>query len=114
MRKTFDFNSYDKPELEITLKDDANTKIVLMTPTVELIERLQATASDIKGIVKEGDEAGLAIMYDLMADLINCNLDHITVTGAELRGKYKMELVDVLMFYSIYMEFIDDIKAAKN
>jgi len=114
MRKTFDFNSYDKPELEITLKDPDSTKIVLCTPTVALIERLQVAASDIKEVVKEGNENGISAMYGLMADLINCNIDGITVTGEELRSKYKMELVDVIVFYSLYMDFVDEIKAAKN
>ena len=114
MRKTFDFNSYDKPELEITLKDEEHTKVVMYAPTLELIERLQTTASEIKDVVKEGNEAGVNAMYDLMADLVSCNVSGITVTGEELRGKYKMEFVDVIVFYSLYMDFIDEIKSAKN
>lgn len=114
MRKTFDFNSYDKPELEITLKDEAQTKVVMYAPTVELIEKLQTASSEIKGVVSKGNAEGINAMYNLMAELVNCNVSGITVTGEELRGKYKMELVDVIVFYSLYMDFIDEIKAAKN
>lgn len=114
MRKTFDFNSYDRPELEITLKDDAQTKVVICTPTVALIERLQTAASEIKGVVSKGDDEGINAMYNLMAELVNCNVSGITVTSEELRGKYKMELVDVIVFYSLYMDFVEEIKAAKN
>jgi hypothetical protein len=114
MNKTFDFNSYDKPKLEIILKDEARTKVVICTPTVALIEKLQTTASEIKGIVSKGNDEGINAMYDLMAELVNCNESGITVTSEELREKYKMELVDVIVFYSLYMDFIDEIKAAKN
>jgi hypothetical protein len=114
MRKTFDFNSYDKPELEITLKDEACTKVVMYAPTLALIEKLQSASSEIKDVVKEGNADAINAMYDLTAELVNCNLSGITVTGEELRVKYKMEFVDVIVFFSLYLDFVDEIKAAKN
>lgn len=113
MRKTLDFNSIEKPTLELRMKDEARTKITVCTPTQALIEELEANYSSIKEAAN-GTEESIAIMFTLMAKLINCNLEGITVTAEELRDKYDMEFIDALLFFSAYMEFIDDIKTAKN
>ena len=114
MRKTLDFNSIEKPVLVITMKDDAHTEISVTSPTEELIERLQANASAITEATKEGTAESIRVVFTLMADLINCNLEYIKVTAEELRDKYRMKLYDATVFFSAYMDFIDEIKTAKN
>lgn len=114
MRKTLDFNSIERPVLEITMKDDGHTKISLVTPTEALIERLQANASAITETTKQGTAESIKTVFTLMADFINCNLENITVTAEELRDKYRMRLEDAVVFFSVYMDFIEEIKTAKN
>lgn len=114
MRKTLDFNSIEQPVLELTMKDDAHTRITVCTPTEALIEKLQANASQITEATTKGTTESIQAVFTLMADFINCNLEHITVTAEELRDKYRVRLADAIVFFSAYMDFIEEIKAAKN
>lgn len=112
--KTLDFNSVQRPTLELTLKDDAHTVIRVCTPRTELVTRLSAQLSDLEDMMKKGDEAAVMTAFDLAAELISCNLDHLTVTGQELRGKYGLELDDAIIFFGVYLDFLAEIQNAKN
>jgi hypothetical protein len=114
MRKTLDFNAIERPVLEITLKDTERTKLSLVTPTEALIEKLQANSSAITESVQEGTAESIQAVFILMADFINCNLENVTVTAEELRDKYRMRLEDAVIFFGAYMDFIEEIKTAKN
>lgn len=114
MRKTLDFNAIERPVLEVTLKDDARTQLGIVTPTEALIERLQANSHTITEAVKEGTAESIKAVFTLMAEFISCNREHVTVTAEELRDKYRMTLEDAVIFFSVYMDFIEEIKNAKN
>jgi hypothetical protein len=114
MARKLDFNSIIKPMIEITLRDEAHTVVHVTTPTEGLIEKLASNADTMKEAVNGGTAEAIKAVFELMAELTNCNLDGIKVTAEELRDKYGIKLFDVILFFNAYMEFIEEIKNAKN
>ena len=114
MTKTLDFNSYRRPTLILSMKDEDQTKIHVTTPTMELVEKLRANLVELQAALTGRDAVASRAVYDLASKLINCNLDGVEVTGEELATKYEMNLEDMTMFFTFYMEFLAEIKNAKN
>lgn len=114
MAKKLDFNSIKKPTLEITMKDDAATLFRVTTPREECVERLEAMGKELKEIVDRGDRAEARAVYELAAELFGFNLDNIPVTAEDLRDVYHLDLEDLVVFFSTYMDFITEVSAAKN
>lgn len=114
MTKTLDFNSFNRPVLELVMRDDERTTIKVSTPNEGLIEGLQAMLPGLEPVLKTGDKASIATIYDLAAKLISCNRSFIKVTGDDLRTKYRLDLEAMIMFFSAYMDFIAEITNAKN
>jgi hypothetical protein len=112
--KMLDFNALQKPTWPIKLRDDAQTIVNLSTPTVELVNRLIAATPDLQEVAKTKDGKTIRAVYELIADLMNCNEDGFTFTAEELRDKYKLELLDLFQFAAGYMEFIKEMQDAKN
>lgn len=109
-----DFNTVKRPTLELVMQDEAKTVIKVTTPKEALIEKLQATLPELQGTLANGDQEAIGLCYDLAARLINCNLNFVTVTVEELRGKYGLGLENLLLFYSAYLDFISELHDAKN
>jgi hypothetical protein len=112
--KMLDFNALQKPTWPIKLKDAAQTVVTLSTPTVELVDRLIAAAPELQEVAKTKDGKTIRAVYELIADLMNCNEDGFIFTAEELRDKYEMTLLDVFKFSAGYMEFIKEMQEAKN
>lgn len=112
--KTLDFNAIQQPTWAIKLKDEAQTVVNLTAPTVELVDRLTAVAPELQKIAENKDGSTIRAVYELIADVMGCNDAGMTFTAEELRDKYKLTLLDVFVFVSGYMEFISEIKSAKN
>jgi hypothetical protein len=64
--------------------------------------------------MKSGSKEGIGEIYDLAARLISCNRDFLKITGEELRDKYRMDLESAVIFFSAYLDFINDIIKEKN
>lgn len=114
MAKIIDFNSYRRPELVMVLKDKHQTTVHITTPTKQLIDELSANLTELQKALTGQDATASRAIYTLAAKLLNCNLDGLVVTPEELAKKYAMNLEDMAVFYSAYMDFIDEIKNAKN
>lgn len=114
MRKTLDFNSLEQPVLEITLKDDAHTRLELCAPIEDLVEKLEANTNLINEAVKKGTAESIKAVFNLAAELMCYNLDGVKLTAEDLRDKYGLKLMDIIIFYGAYTDFITEIKAAKN
>lgn len=112
--KMLDFNALQKPTWPVKLKDAAQTVVNLSTPTVELVDRLIAATPELQEVAKTKDGQTIRAVYELIADLMNCNEDGFSFTAEELRDKYKMSLLDVFRFAAGYMEFIKEMQDAKN
>ena len=112
--RTLDFNAIMQPTWEIKLKDAAKTVVHLVAPTVELVDRLSTVAPELQKVAEAKDGRTTKAVYDLIADILSCNDDGYTFTAEELRDKYRMSLIDVAKFTSMYFEFLNEIKDAKN
>lgn len=114
MPKILDFNSYRRPELVLVMKDDKSTILHVTTPTQQLVEEFSANLIELQKALTGDDDIATRTVYTLAAKLINCNLDGVTVTPLDLAKKYCMNKEDMALFWSAYMEFIEEIKKAKN
>lgn len=114
MARTLDFNSINRPVLELVMQDEAKTVIKVGTPSEKLVEELQATMPELQNVLSSGDKEAVSLCYDLAARLINCNRSFITVTAEELRDKYHIDFEGLIIFYSAYLDFIQEINNAKN
>lgn len=112
--KMLDFNALQQPTWPVKLKDEAQTVVNLSAPTVELVDRLIAATPALQEVAKNKDGQTIRAVYELIADLMNCNDDGFIFTAEELRDKYKMSLLDVFKFSAGYMEFVKEMQDAKN
>lgn len=114
MAKMLDLNALDQPILPVKLKDDNQTVFRLTTPTTKLIERLTSIKGEIGDLVNSRDTEKLSKLYDFTAEVISCNADYIKVTGAELEEKYRVTFGDLVIIFSAYLDFINELTSAKN
>lgn len=108
---TLNLNAMQEPTLDVTLRDTARTVIHITYPDVDLFEHL--TEADAPSLAK-GDGASLQLNYALLAQIMNNNLDGITVTAEELRDKYGVTLYMAIQIYKAYLDFIATATNAKN
>lgn len=111
MARMLDLNSIQESLLDLQLRDENKTIVHLDMPTEALINELQNL--DLEAL-KTGDQKAVGMIYDLAAQLINCNFDGFRTTGEELRTKYGLHLVAALTFFSGYMGAVEELIKAKN
>lgn len=111
--KVLDFNSAQRPTLELTMMDDDRTVLRVKTPPESMIRELENMSEDLEKL-KTGDRDSVEMIYDLAARLMSCNRSFLTVTVEDLRGKYRMELEDLLLFFNMYFDFITELTNEKN
>ena len=106
--------SYKDKRPRLRLEMDEETIIRVTVPTVDMVEEFKAKLPELMIVLKgEGPETKKAL-YELAANLINCNLDAERVTVADLVNKYDWAVEDLTKFYLDYMAFIEDIENEKN
>ena len=113
MARVLDLNEVQRSFMDLTLRDEARTVVHLDLPNEGLVNELQNMQTDLEEI-KKGDRAAVMAIYDLMAKLVNCNLDLFQTTGEELQKKYGMNLVVTLKFLTVYMGYIEELSNQKN
>lgn len=114
MAKTLDFNLVSPPTLPLVMRDDARTEITVSTPTEMLVEELQALAPELTKILNANDADSIKAIYELAAKLISCNRNGLKVTAEDLSGKYRLNLEALIVFYNVYLDFINEMINAKN
>lgn len=114
MAKVLDFNTIERPVLELVMQDDKRTHIRVSTPTESLVEELAALAPQLEKVLQSKDAESIRAIYDLAARLINCNRDCLQVTSEDLRDKYRMNFESLVIFFGAYVDFINEVTNAKN
>ena len=114
MVKKLDFNALERPVLEITLRDKEQTVVRITAPTEEMVGRFMAAAEQIKTIADDKSGELLSAAFELIAELMNCNLDELTFTADDLRTKYGLKLYDATLFIKVYLDFIKELESVKN
>lgn len=112
---TLDFRSLRQPSIECIMLDDENTVIHVVPPTQNDVKRLETMNRELQAIrAKTPDAAMQKKMYDFLAELMSHNEEDLKITGIELKTKYRLSLTHLLAFEKAYIEFIAEIKSAKN
>ena len=114
MAHVLNFRDFKQPTLTLNMNDEAGTTITVTSPTVALTERLEANLDNITAVFNKGDTESVDATWELAAELISCNREHIKVTAAELKGRYGMSYEMLMAFIIAYTEFIGEIEKAKN
>ncbi len=114
MAKVFDFNALEQPTLEVTLKDEAKTKVRLTVPTTGVVERFMSMSAEVGRLTKNPDGALIRAVFQLWAEVFNSNADGLSFTAESLRDEYKIDLVHLICFQPVYLDFIAEIQNAKN
>lgn len=114
MAKIIDLNALEQPTLEVKMSDDNKTLFRLTYPTEKLVERFISAAGTLKSTKKLTDSKQLDALYNLLADVMSCNVDNIEVTAEELRGKYRVGFAGLLAIYQGYLGFLNELNEAKN
>lgn len=114
MAKTLDFNVLNPPTLPLIMRDERRTEIIVSAPTEMLVEELQALAPELSKVLNANDTESIKAVYGLAAKLISCNRSGLQVTAEDLRDKYKLNLEALIVFYNVYLDFLNEIHNAKN
>ncbi len=114
MAKGLNFRSFAQPTLPITMNDAEETLFTVTTPSVELVELLEANQDEINAVFARGDKSSIDEVWNLAARLISCNREGRQVTVDELKGRYGMTYQMLFVFLKAYGEFVDEIESAKN
>ena len=114
MAKTLDFNILTAPTLPLVMRDDRRTEIIVSTPSEGLVEELQSMAPELTEILDAGNTDSINSVYGLAAKLISCNRSGLQVTAEDLRDKYRLNLEALVVFFSVYLDFLNEITNAKN
>lgn len=109
-----DFNALQTPTWPVKLRDKDQTEVNLNYPDVDLIDRLMAMAPELQRVTETKDGATIRAVYELMAELLSYNADGFKFTAEELRDRYKMRFLDMVMLVAGYMDFISEAQNAKN
>ena len=110
--RSFDFNSVQQPTLEITLPDKERTKVRLTIPKTSLVERISAAAGELNEIFAKKDDSTIRQVYQLVAEILSCNLDFRTFTADEL--KEYLNFNHITVFCLEYISFLTETKKTKN
>lgn len=114
MANLINFNRHRPPILPVELPDDEHTLLNLCPPTKDLVDELRNGQNELRALLTQEDEGMVEALYDLAARLMSCNRNLKKITAEQLRTKYKMDVVDLTLFYQNYAEFIVEIENAKN
>ena len=98
----------------MTLRDEEQTKVELTAPSVELVDRLTAMVPELEEVAVTKDTKAIKACYRLIAEVMSCNEDGFTFTAEELRDRYNMRFIDLVLFAKGYFDFLGEIKNAKN
>ncbi|MBR5845507.1 MAG: hypothetical protein IKY65_04530 [Rikenellaceae bacterium] len=114
MARSLNFRDFAQPALHITMNDAAETELTLTSPSVELVERLEANKDTIVATFTRGDRESVAEIWSFAADLISCNREGRQVTPEDLKGVYCMSYPMLFAFFTEYFNFVSEIENAKN
>ena len=114
MAKILDLNALEQPTLELRMRDDNKTIFRLTTPTTRLVEKFVAAKEEISTVAKTRDGESIKKLFELIAEIVSCNADFITVTAEELRDKYRLQFSDLVVIFAAYLDFIKEFNEAKN
>jgi hypothetical protein len=113
MAKPLNFNNVKKNYLSVTLADEKETTLLIGTPTKAIMEDLMVIQSGLE--TAEEDEITPEVLDDLYracARVMSRNKCGVEITGEYLGELFDFE--DIMLFFTSYMNFIDEVVGSKN
>lgn len=115
MTRTFDFGTYERPYMQVTLRGDGEPVVLrVTTPSEYIIEKLIGFSEELSQLQNGQDREALRRVYDFGARLLSCNLEGVAVTAEALREQYHVDSFGMVSFFSAYMDFIHSLHQEKN
>ncbi|WP_312288144.1 hypothetical protein [Terrisporobacter sp.] len=104
------FNNIKKTYMTVTLPDDENTKLMIMTPTKAIMDKLIGMEEFLSGV--EVGPGVLNDLYDVCAEIMNRNK-----AGRKITTEYISEILDLedlIIFFNAYLEYVGSASNSKN
>ena len=113
MAKSLDFNKVKKQFLTITLADEKNTTLMIGTPTKAIMDDLMILQNSMSAVSdNETNNEATDDLYNACARVMSRNKAGVKITKEFLSEIFDFE--DIILFFTAYMEFIDEVIASKN
>lgn len=112
------FNSVKKKHLTVTLNDEENTTLLIMSPTKRImdslvsIENLIRSSEDVDTDDNEQIDEQIDELYQLCTSIMNRNKGKIKISKNQLEEFFDIE--DIMIFLKAYMSFIGSQIPEKN
>jgi len=113
MAKALNFNTVKKQYLPVTFADENKTTIFVGTPTKAIMDDLTLMKASLDEIAEDGaNDADTDDLFEACAKIMSRNKTGAKITKEFLESVFDFE--DVIIFFTAYMEFIDEVIASKN
>lgn len=113
MAKLLDFNKVKKKYLTVKLADENNTTLMIGTPTKAIMDDLMLLQASMENIQEDETNAeAVDDLYFACARVMSQNKGGIKVTKEFLENLFDFE--DIMIFFSAYMDFVNEITDSKN
>lgn len=106
---SLDFNKMKKQYLTVTLNDENQTTLMIMTPNKNILDEI----IEVQGSLGSSDEIeNIDVLYEICAKAMNRNKGGIKITEEFLESIFDIE--DTTIFIKAYMEFVTKQIQEKN
>lgn len=113
MVKALNFNTVKKQYLPVTFADEKKTTIFVGTPTKGIMDDLTILQASLDEIAEDGTNAAdTEGLFEACAKIMSRNKTGAKITKEYLESVFDFE--DVTIFFSAYMDFIDEVIGSKN
>lgn len=106
--KTLDFNKTKKQFFKVILPDDEQTEILVSTPTKSIMTEVTTLQEELT--TAEEDEV-IDRLYEVCAGIMSRNKEGKEITVETLKC---LDLEDLTLFLTNYLQFINEIASTKN
>lgn len=108
-----DYTQTAKPTMPVKMRDNGGTVLRITLPPLDVVEEL-AAMGDVLAAAADGTSDAVTALYNFASLVLSCNRDHITVAPEDITGKYDLDVDDLTVFFSDYVDFIAGISRRKN
>lgn len=108
-----DYTQSVRPTMPVKMRDRRGTLLRVTVPPLDTVEDL-AAMGDVLAAAADGTAEAVEALYDFAARVLSCNRDHIAVTPEDITGKYDLDVDDLTVFFSDYVDFLNTVTRRKN
>lgn len=106
--KTLDFNKTKKQYFKIILPNDEQTEILISTPTKEIMGEVTELQAEL---TTASDDEIMDRLYEVCARIMSRNKAGKEITVENIKC---LDLEDLTLFLTSYLQFINEVASAKN